>query len=202
MSAQSMPQPRSIAKRDVPASVARSVLASTISCHYCADVLMPRQVEHVRPLSRGGDNDRSNLAAACISCNTQKRAMLVHEWRQWREANGMSWPPVASHATALRHYGDRCRECCHSAPREGSWPAHQWITTPYLLELRTTGRPRYRAYYRCPLGDTWTCGFAVDTCYFSDCPCSWCVAKRAENGDETWPAAPRYDLLTPAISRG
>lgn len=184
--------PRGIIKRDVPESIAKAILAAADSCRYCGDVLLPRQVEHIRPLSRGGDNDPSNLAAACISCNSQKRAMLVHEWRQWREANGMSWPPVASHATETRHYGDYCREC-RDTSRGQRWPQHGWVTTPYELDLRTDGRPSYVALYRCPSGHTWICGWAIDTGYYSDCPCSWCVARRAENGDETWPAAPRYE---------
>ncbi len=191
MTAKRVGPSRAITKRDVPASVTTAILGAAACCHYCADVLLPRQVDHVRPLSRGGDNDRSNLVAACIACNSQKRGMLLHEWR---EANGMSWPPVASHATSPRHYGDRCRECCKAAPRDGAWPAHYWVTTPYELEIRTPGRAWYTAYYRCPVGHTWKCGFTVDTCYYSDCPCSWCAAKRAENGDETWPAAPRYEL--------
>lgn len=187
-------QTRAIHKRDVPAALATAILEGATACRYCADVLLPRQVEHVRPLSRGGDNAPTNLVAACIACNSQKRGMLVHEWRQWREANGMSWPPVASHATALRHYGDRCRECCHAAQPNGDWPQHHWITTPYELEIQLKTSARYVAYYRCPVGHTWICGWAIDTGYYSDCPCSWCAARRAERDDETWPAAPRYEL--------
>lgn len=190
-------QTRAIHKRDVPAALATAILEGATACHYCADVLLPRQVDHVRPLSRGGTNSRSNLVAACIACNSQKRGMLVHEWRQWRESSGMSWPPVASHATVLRHYGDGCRECCHTASSGNSWPRHGWITTPHDLQLRDGHSLRYLGYYRCPVGHAWTCGWAIDTGYYSDCPCPWCVAKRIENNAESWPPMPRYGDSAP-----
>jgi hypothetical protein len=184
---------RSIPKRDVPAAVARDVLGSADRCHYCADVLIARQVDHVRPLSRGGTNDRGNLVAACISCNSQKRGMMVHEWRQWREANGMSWPLVASHATVPRHYGSSCRPCRDAHVRDDPMPGHGWVVSPYDLELRETrGRFTYTAHYVCPERHGWTCGWAIDDGYYSDCPCSWCASRRSENGDKTWPAHVRY----------
>jgi RNase P subunit RPR2 len=180
---------RSIQKRDVPQALAEAILREAACCHYCGDLLLPRQVEHVRPLSRGGTNRRDNLVAACISCNTQKRAMLVHEWRQWREANGMAWPPAASHALDARHYGDMCTRCSSAWDSAKPWPPHYWTVVPHTLIH--DGRS-YVGRYRCPEGHVWKCWWGISKDYFSDCPCTWCVACRAEDGVETYPASPIY----------
>lgn len=49
------------------------------TCTYCGsgDDLT---ADHVVPLSRGGSNDRSNLTACCIPCNSKKGNRLVAEW--------------------------------------------------------------------------------------------------------------------------
>lgn len=51
-------------------------------CHYCGvavgDVY---HVDHVVPLSRGGNNLLENLVIACPSCNLSKSDKLPHEWR-------------------------------------------------------------------------------------------------------------------------
>jgi hypothetical protein len=45
-------------------------------CEYCGapEVIFnfPFEVEHIRPISRGGADDESNLALACRSCNIHK----------------------------------------------------------------------------------------------------------------------------------
>ncbi|MGC2238680.1 MAG: HNH endonuclease signature motif containing protein [Pyrinomonadaceae bacterium] len=45
-------------------------------CEYChapeAVFNLPFEVEHIFPLSRGGDDDKSNLALSCRSCNLYK----------------------------------------------------------------------------------------------------------------------------------
>lgn len=49
-------------------------------CHYCqcqmteCDGVTPTSVtlDHVIPLAQGGDNHRSNMVAACFSCNQDK----------------------------------------------------------------------------------------------------------------------------------
>lgn len=61
-------------------------------CAYCGDVA-PTQVDHVIPLSRGGTDDRANLVPACKSCNMDKLNFTPEEWREWREAEGLGWPP-------------------------------------------------------------------------------------------------------------
>jgi hypothetical protein len=61
-------------------------------CAYCGDEAQ-LQVDHVIPLSRGGTNDRANLAPACKSCNMDKLDFTPEEWREWREQEGLGWPP-------------------------------------------------------------------------------------------------------------
>lgn len=50
-------------------------------CTYCGTSDGPFECDHIVPVSRGGTNDNSNLTTACVSCNRNKRAMTVAEWR-------------------------------------------------------------------------------------------------------------------------
>lgn len=56
-------------------------------CHWCCVALTPKTVtiDHVIPLARGGKHCNNNLVAACLACNTSRKAKLVTEWT-WREA--------------------------------------------------------------------------------------------------------------------
>ncbi|RPI78746.1 MAG: HNH endonuclease, partial [Desulfobacteraceae bacterium] len=54
-------------------------------CHYCR-----RQVgrdhltmDHVVPLSRGGQSKRGNIVAACKECNNKKKYLLPIEWDEY-----------------------------------------------------------------------------------------------------------------------
>jgi hypothetical protein len=170
-------------KSNVPAAVREAVLTWK-KCTYCGDRLGPFEVDHVRPLSRGGTNDPGNLTSACVSCNTQKSNLLLHEWRQWREANGMTWPPVASHPTEEVHYRSGCRPCMSAASavdddNHAMELMHKARVTPY--GLLTSADHRYLASYRCPTcGTHWRVGYSIARGYYSDCPCGYCVARRLE----------------------
>ncbi len=48
-------------------------------CAYCG-VDEKLTVDHVVPLSRGGAHTRTNIAPACLSCNTSKHTKLLSEW--------------------------------------------------------------------------------------------------------------------------
>lgn len=51
-------------------------------CYYCSIELNgDYHVDHKKPISRGGSNDKSNLACACAMCNLQKGAMTEDEFR-------------------------------------------------------------------------------------------------------------------------
>jgi endogenous inhibitor of DNA gyrase (YacG/DUF329 family) len=47
-------------------------------CVYCAGPF--DTIDHVIPLTRGGDNMKSNLVPACRSCNSSKGQKLLSEW--------------------------------------------------------------------------------------------------------------------------
>ncbi|MEV4179914.1 HNH endonuclease [Streptosporangium canum] len=158
-------------KNDVSDRDRADVLTAN-SCRYCKDLTGPFEVDHIRPLSRGGTNDRDNLTSACVACNTQKANLLLHEWRQWRTANGMPWPPVASHATDPIHFRDGCQKCLAAGRRE-------WQVTPHRLDPDKNSAA-YTGHYQCPQdGSRWTCWNAAQG-YFTDCPCAYCVTCRLE----------------------
>jgi 5-methylcytosine-specific restriction endonuclease McrA len=63
-------------------------------CHYCARPMTFRgptpgevqpddlaTIDHVTPISRGGDNGIRNLVLACHRCNNAKSARLIFEFR-------------------------------------------------------------------------------------------------------------------------
>ena len=197
-----------ITKRSIPDAVKRAVLEESEGCAYCFDLKAPLQVEHYVPLSRGGLNDRGNLRAVCVSCNSQKRAMLFHEWRAYRTTHGMPWPPVATHATDPQHYGDKCSQCQRAYGRwresenEGRDIVPQAMLSfackPFDFEFVRSG---YRWHYACPLGHSWTCWYALANWYFSDCMCDWCQVSRADAGDETFPRIPFYNSSESQIAK-
>ena len=42
-------------------------------CAKCAKLLPPDwQLDHITPLSQGGDNERENVQALCVACHTDK----------------------------------------------------------------------------------------------------------------------------------
>lgn len=52
-----------------------------IRCYLCGDVIAlgDRHVDHIFPLSKGGEHRPSNLAVACSDCNLKKKAKLPEE---------------------------------------------------------------------------------------------------------------------------
>ena len=46
-------------------------------CRYCGATSGPFQIDHVRPVSREGSSDLSNLVVACRACNRAKGAKLL-----------------------------------------------------------------------------------------------------------------------------
>ena len=51
-------------------------------CLYCG--IPSEHLDHVIPLSRGGDHSIGNLVGACGPCNLSKGSRTVTEWRVWK----------------------------------------------------------------------------------------------------------------------
>lgn len=51
-------------------------------CAYCR-VTPAETIDHVKPLSKGGTNDATNLVPACFSCNSKKGNKNIWEWNFW-----------------------------------------------------------------------------------------------------------------------
>lgn len=51
-------------------------------CYYCGDRFPPRELtmDHVVPLSRGGQTSKSNVVPSCKNCNNEKKYLLPLEW--------------------------------------------------------------------------------------------------------------------------
>ncbi len=54
------------------------------TCIYCGSV-DKITIEHLQPVSKGGTNEASNLAPACLSCNSSKRDKTYEEFMAWRQ---------------------------------------------------------------------------------------------------------------------
>lgn len=49
-------------------------------CAYC-NLNKATSIDHVLPISRGGNNNIENLLPACVSCNSSKGSKLLKEWK-------------------------------------------------------------------------------------------------------------------------
>lgn len=54
-------------------------------CAYCG-TWVASEVEHRRPRSRGGTDERGNLVSACRPCNIEKNDMTAPEYIEHRDA--------------------------------------------------------------------------------------------------------------------
>lgn len=53
-------------------------------CWYCGEAA--EDVDHKTPVSKGGTNEKENLAAACRRCNNAKGSMTIDEFREFLKA--------------------------------------------------------------------------------------------------------------------
>jgi hypothetical protein len=60
----------------------RAKLAEPIPCFWCKRItdVDEREVDHLLPLTRGGDHTAKNLRICCITCNQIKKDMLPEEF--------------------------------------------------------------------------------------------------------------------------
>lgn len=54
-------------------------------CHYCGGNFSPGELtmDHVVPVSRGGQSTKGNLVTACKECNNKKKNLLPMEWQEY-----------------------------------------------------------------------------------------------------------------------
>ncbi|MBF0336413.1 MAG: HNH endonuclease [Nitrospirae bacterium] len=57
-------------------------------CHYCNGTFRPSDItmDHIIPLSQGGTSIKSNIVAACKSCNTKKQHSLPWQWTSYMDS--------------------------------------------------------------------------------------------------------------------
>jgi len=59
-------------------------------CFFCeCDLTKYKAIEHLTPLSRGGDNQKYNLVYSCKSCNSKKRNKTLEEYAI--QTNNFNW---------------------------------------------------------------------------------------------------------------
>lgn len=58
----------------------REIIESSTQCYYCLKNCEELSLDHVVPISRGGQNCIENIVSCCKSCNSSKNDKLLHEW--------------------------------------------------------------------------------------------------------------------------
>lgn len=84
-------------RRGIDSHVAIAVLdRDNRTCVYCGAEGQPIELDHLTPISRGGNDTVWNLVTSCRACNRQKGRKTLSEYIKWRADNGL---PVY----AMRH---------------------------------------------------------------------------------------------------
>lgn len=73
---------RSHQRLPIPAEFLKNlIVAQSNKCFYCEkDLTDYKAIEHLTPLSRGGDNQKYNIVYSCKSCNSTKRTRTMEEY--------------------------------------------------------------------------------------------------------------------------
>jgi hypothetical protein len=55
------------------------------TCYYCQKKTDRKllTMDHIVPVSRGGQSTRGNVVTACKDCNTQKKDLIASEWTDY-----------------------------------------------------------------------------------------------------------------------
>jgi 5-methylcytosine-specific restriction endonuclease McrA len=69
-------------------------------CQFCGRGDLPLTVDHVVPLSRGGEDTWENLVCACVECNNRKGDRTPEEARMPLRRT----PRRPNHVTFIRHF--------------------------------------------------------------------------------------------------
>lgn len=65
----------------IPVDIRRYVMTRDgLVCAYCGDKEGPFHLDHIHPISRGGENTAENLCVACQACNCSKGALTADEF--------------------------------------------------------------------------------------------------------------------------
>lgn len=71
------------ARRQLSAPMRRNIYKRDgLVCSYCGTDQAPFHIDHIVPVSRGGESNPENLTVACVPCNRSKGVKLVSEWRR------------------------------------------------------------------------------------------------------------------------
>jgi 5-methylcytosine-specific restriction endonuclease McrA len=61
------------------------MIKNTKKCYYCGTLLNGKyEIDHKKPLSRGGDNKIENIAITCVFCNRSKGFKTENEFEVYR----------------------------------------------------------------------------------------------------------------------
>lgn len=77
------------------------------TCQYCGrrppDVVL--ELDHIHPVSKGGDNDEMNLVTACFDCNRGKRDRVLQDYAPRPDAD-LAWLEMQQEIAELRRYNE------------------------------------------------------------------------------------------------
>lgn len=80
------------------------------TCAYCGRALSKysRTIDHIHPLSKGGEDIPENKISACRSCNQAKGSLTLVEWKlelesKLRQLQGISSMKIAKYKKWLDH---------------------------------------------------------------------------------------------------
>ena len=104
--------------RVVSGDLLKAFLHSSYECNYCGIGITPLDCsfDHVIPFQAGGENEKANIVACCLSCNRQKARRLASEFALARahtavcEICGTTFKP--RWADVRRGYGTTCSAPC------------------------------------------------------------------------------------------
>jgi len=70
--------------------------SSELRCYYCGKSLTKKEctIDHLTPLSRGGETIPRNLRVCCLDCNREKASLTEEEYRH---VKGLPEPPLVLH---------------------------------------------------------------------------------------------------------
>ena len=72
--------------KSFPYTISDIIKKDGLQCYLCDKLLTKKQItlDHLIPLSRGGDDKAENIKICCRSCNCSKRAKTLTEFKKWR----------------------------------------------------------------------------------------------------------------------